>query len=420
MSPVDGQVLTLESFGPKVAGLATQVKGARYDLAYFLGEALADYNRPALPKLGSPASRRLLRASAPSLSDRFGAFLDDKPRSLSLESPLEAPPTGSTRDGSPTNSLSPGRTRDHPTNPPNFPLPDFTFLPYPTSPPTSPPPPSNPAEWKAQRKVEWKWFHAVIYLSPSDYHHFHSPCELEAVSARHFSGQVLPVKKSFASSVNNLFALNERLVIKTSWRHGVLFYCAVAAFNVADIVTNLPARRASRRSALRRPLPCSSPVGTPSSPPSLRPSSRRTSSSLGNHSLSGLSSPRRASRRDTPQTQVFEPPHPFKRGEEVGQFKLGSTIVLLFQAPSDFEWTVKINDHIKVGALLGDVVNRNPSLAPAFQPKRHPSLPLLPRDRRQFCSHTHTPTPQHAQTHIHTNVQSDANRADTDALDGDM
>jgi phosphatidylserine decarboxylase len=42
-----------------------------------------------------------------------------------------------------------------------------------------------------------------------------------------------------------------------------------------------------------------------------------------------------------------------RKGEELGVFKFGSTVVLLFQAPSGWEWNVALGDSIKMGQRLG-------------------------------------------------------------------
>lgn len=48
---------------------------------------------------------------------------------------------------------------------------------------------------------------------------------------------------------------------------------------------------------------------------------------------------------------------PLNYAEEMGGFCLGSTIVLVFEAPSDFEFTVHPGQKVKVGERLGDLAD---------------------------------------------------------------
>lgn len=48
---------------------------------------------------------------------------------------------------------------------------------------------------------------------------------------------------------------------------------------------------------------------------------------------------------------------PLIKGEEMGGFCLGSTVVLVFEAPYNFDFFVSAGQKIKVGQKLGDVTS---------------------------------------------------------------
>jgi len=46
---------------------------------------------------------------------------------------------------------------------------------------------------------------------------------------------------------------------------------------------------------------------------------------------------------------------PLRSGDEIGGFWLGSTIVLVFEAPETFQFKVKTGDKVQMGQALGTV-----------------------------------------------------------------
>jgi len=56
--------------------------------------------------------------------------------------------------------------------------------------------------------------YAVLYLSPRDYHRFHSPCDMVVDEAVHVPGRLWPVNQWAVSNVEEVFCANERIVMK--------------------------------------------------------------------------------------------------------------------------------------------------------------------------------------------------------------
>jgi phosphatidylserine decarboxylase len=53
--------------------------------------------------------------------------------------------------------------------------------------------------------------YATIYLSPRDYHRFHTPCDVHIARLRYLPGTLWPVNRAGVEGVDALFAQNERI-----------------------------------------------------------------------------------------------------------------------------------------------------------------------------------------------------------------
>lgn len=164
-------------------------------------------------------------------------------------------------------------------------------------------------------------YHCVIYLAPGDYHRFHSPTDWTAHHRRHFPGELLSVNPGIARWVRGLFNFNERVCITGDWQHGFFSFTAVGATNVGSIsfycdeelCTNLTGK-------------CKPGVYYDKSLKSCR-------KERGDHD-DGVA---------------------MTKGTGIGSFNLGSTIVLVFEAPKDFNFVFNSGDKIRLGERLGSL-----------------------------------------------------------------
>lgn len=189
-----------------------------------------------------------------------------------------------------------------------------------------------------------KIYSCVIYLSPGDYHRYHSPTEWLATSRTHFTGQLLPVNKLFVNTVPSLFAVNERVAVLGEWDHGFFSYTAVGAYNVGSMTLNFD--------------------------PELRTNRWR-------------------SRRGRVQAKVYDAPVPLARGEEMGLFKLGSTIVMVFEAPDGLEWAVGPGEKVRMGQPMFTEPLAEPKEGVLEGPRRPPYLPSVWKSPSRRSSRNH-------------------------------
>jgi phosphatidylserine decarboxylase len=170
-----------------------------------------------------------------------------------------------------------------------------------------------------------KIYHCVLYLAPGDYHRIHSGTEWDLHTLRHFPGTLFPISPIVARLVPNLFALNERVVLSGKWEHGFFSSTAVGAYHVGSMSFNFDHN--VRTNKIRRDF----------TNPNLAYLSTRD---LGAY----------AYQFDYPEGKLQ-----FKPGDEIGTFKLGSTIVLFFEVPEDKEFVFDVNcgEKVKMGQALG-------------------------------------------------------------------
>lgn len=156
--------------------------------------------------------------------------------------------------------------------------------------------------------------YVVLYLAPGNYHRIHAPCSLDFFVGRHFCGELLPVRPSFLQWVNDVFTVNERVVLSGSWRFGQMHLVAVGATNVGNIFLDFD--------------------------PKLKTNRMRD---IANHLGGDLS------------TKKYHDGVHLDAGDTVGGFRLGSTVVLIFETAQNFQWRVAQGDVVRVGQPLGEV-----------------------------------------------------------------
>ena len=135
---------------------------------------------------------------------------------------------------------------------------------------------------------------ATIYLSPKDYHRVHIPAQGQLLTTRYIPGELFSVNQQTAEMVPNLFARNERLVCEfKSQQLGHFSVIFVGAMLVAGIETVWGGMEQPGPGAVRE--------------------------------------------NDYSEQNIH-----FSKGDEIGRFKFGSTVILLFPQNS-----ITLNKNIK-------------------------------------------------------------------------
>lgn len=145
----------------------------------------------------------------------------------------------------------------------------------------------------------------VIYLSPKDYHRVHNPREGSLLGWRYRPGELWPVFPGATRSIRDLFAKNERLIIRVGSDVGEVAVVMVGAFGVGRMTTTFCELVTND----------GQPTGDVDAPS----------------------------------------PEPLTRGGELGRFEMGSTVVLLFEK-GRIAWGVPVGAQVRVGERIAHKV----------------------------------------------------------------
>jgi phosphatidylserine decarboxylase len=149
--------------------------------------------------------------------------------------------------------------------------------------------------------------YATLYLSPKDYHRIHFPVGGEVTGWRYLPGRLWPVNPSSVRTVAGLFAVNERLVTVLDTPLG---RCALVAVGATVV---------GRVQAYYDPtVPRTNEAGA------------------------------------APRRRDYETPLPVAKGQELGAFEMGSTVILLFE-PGKVRLSPRLvpGTRVRVGEEIG-------------------------------------------------------------------
>jgi phosphatidylserine decarboxylase len=146
---------------------------------------------------------------------------------------------------------------------------------------------------------------ACLYLAPYNYHRIHLPCDAVLRVTRYVPGQLFSVNAATARTIPDLFARNERVVCEFDTDDGPLCLVLVGALFVGSIETVF--------------------AGEINPPPGRGGSARLIEAGVG---------------------------RTFRRGEELGRFNMGSTVIVLTGKAATFAPRVEPGEPVRLGQML--------------------------------------------------------------------
>lgn len=148
-----------------------------------------------------------------------------------------------------------------------------------------------------------------FYLSPKDYHHFHAPTDMFIQKIVHIHGDLYPVKESFIKK-RKVFSENERVILecKLQEKGKLLYFVLIGALNVGNIKIYKEAK-----------------IKTNSSSKKIN-------------------------------TYSYKKPLFIKKGEDIGYFSFGSSVVIISEKNSIKYINHLLNKKIKFGDTIGTLL----------------------------------------------------------------
>ena len=147
-------------------------------------------------------------------------------------------------------------------------------------------------------------FYLTYYLCPTDYHRVHSPVDGKVRKVIHLPGNLWPVNDWSVNRIERLFAVNERIVVELETERGILVLVMVGATNVGKMTLSFLPELVSNQAAAT-----------------------------------------------DPQRRVFLPQTELKKGDELGIFHMGSTVIMVFAEETASTSSFSATNAIKTGKV---------------------------------------------------------------------
>ncbi|MCK9255305.1 MAG: phosphatidylserine decarboxylase [Bacteroidales bacterium] len=146
--------------------------------------------------------------------------------------------------------------------------------------------------------------YVVFYLSPADYHRVHASFDMKINSALYLPGTLRPVREKTVNKRNRVYCRNERIVLSGDSEYGKFYCVLVGALLVGKV-------KLSFDSGLQTNI-----------------------------------------KRGVMAEKKYEKEIIIKKGEEIGFFEMGSSVIVLLESEIFTKMEIDLNSPLKVGQEL--------------------------------------------------------------------